>query len=341
MNIPPQATANANGSSNKTQETLRFVFFGTSIVSDWHNPAATTVRAVMRALTTAGHQALFLEERRNRATVELLQARGSAPFRAFAERYPDLHHRTYELPEGLERTVWFVRQVSTADAVVLLDGAPAGVFDEAARLEARHLIRITWSARGDDADTTWADLRLMPITSEPPAGVIAYGPAVERLPSDAEVKRSGLVLLAYDDGEAANAAREALAADTPECISAGAVAGTDWPFVPEIALPERYRRARLAVVAGAGDAPFAAARVLLPVASGCETIAVPWSNAFGGIAETVVRGSAVAELGDRVASLLDADPTASRVELPAGYDAAIVARQLVDDVRHARLVRLS
>ena len=73
----------------------------------------------LRALIAAGHEALFLEERRNRPTVELLQARGSSAFRAFGQHYANLPYRTYELPHGLERTVWFVRQVATADAVVL------------------------------------------------------------------------------------------------------------------------------------------------------------------------------------------------------------------------------
>jgi hypothetical protein len=337
----PTATIRPNGKTSDTPRPLRFVFFGESIISDWGNPAATTVRAVMRALVAAGHEALFLEERQNRPTIELLRARGSSALRAFAERYPDLHHRTYELPRGLERTVWFVRQVATADAVVVLAGAPTGVFEEAARLDARHLTRIVWSAKGDDTDTAWADLRLTPAGSEAPAGAIIRGPAVERSSTDTNDARSGVLLVAYDDGEGADAARQALAEFAPESVSAGAVAGADWPFVPEVALPDRYRQARVAVVVGASDDPFAAARLLLPVAFGCQTVVAPPSDTLGKIADTVVHVPTTAELRDRVASLLISDPPPSYVELPARYDAAVAARQLVERVRQARLVRLS
>jgi hypothetical protein len=295
-----------NGASHQPERPLRFVFFGESVVSDWGNPAATTVRAVMRALMAAGHEALFLEERRNRATVELLRARGSAGVRAFAERYGDLHYRTYELPTGLERTVWFVRQVATVDAVVVLDGAPAGVFEEAARLDARHLTRVCWSARGEAPEAAWADLRLSPEGAEAAAGTIICGPAVERTTWSTSDARAGVLVVAYDDQEAAEQAREALGDVDPECLSAGSVSGDDWQFVPEVELPERYGRARAAVVVGAGGDPFARAREMLPLAAGC-------------------------------AVLNEED----RVELPARYEASKGAGRLVEAVRQARLVRLS
>lgn len=315
-----------DGKHNDTQNPLRFVFFGESLVSDWGNPTATTVRAVMRALTAAGHEALFLEERRNRPTVELLRARGSASLRAFADRYPDLHYRTYELPRGLERTVWFVRQVATADAVVVLDGAPDGVFEEAARLEARHLTRVVWSAKSDDAASAWADLRLAPAGADAPTGAVTCGPAVERREPGIGNARSGLVLVAYDEEALAGAAREALADFAPECITAGAVAGTAWSFVPEVALPDVYRRVRVAVVVGAGDDPFAAARVLLPVAAG---------------AHAVVHDSAPGELRARIVSLLVPEPASPNVTLPSADDADVAAQRLVAAVRQARLARLS
>src|SRR3954447_21704252 len=96
---------------------LRFVFFGRSIVSDWENPAAATSRAILRALNDLGHETRFLEQRANQPTIDLLRARGSAPLRAFAEDYPDIVYRTYELPMGVERTVWLARELADVDAV--------------------------------------------------------------------------------------------------------------------------------------------------------------------------------------------------------------------------------
>jgi hypothetical protein len=132
------------------------------------------------------------------------------------------------------------------------------------------------------------------------------------------------LLVAYDDRETAEAARAALARLDPECVSAGTVAGDEWPFVPEVALNEWYRQARVAVVTGAGADPFAAARELLPIAVGCPVVAAK---------DAIDRPNRVTEL------LAGAPPGA--VELPARYDAAVAAERLVEAVRRARLVRIS
>jgi hypothetical protein len=321
---PATAKFDCDGATTDSPRPLRVVFFGESIVSDWGNPAATTVRAVMRALVKAGHEALFLEERQNRATVELLRARGASAVRAFAERYADLRYRTYDLPRGLERTVWFVRQVATADAVVILDDAPAGVREEAGRLDTPHLTRVSWSAIEAASDPPWADLRLRPEGAGAPPGTISCGPAVEHARPDTDEPRSGLLLVAYDDDAAAVAARAKLAGFALECLSAGSVTGDGWTFVPEVALPDRYRQALVAVVAGAGDEPFAAARLLLPLASGCHAI---------GALDAARRP-------ESIAARLTTGSTSPAV-LPARFDATTVARRLVEAVRQARRATLS
>jgi hypothetical protein len=121
---------------------LRFVIFGESIVSDFDNPPAATWRPILQALATAGHDAVFLEQRRNRAMVELLQARGAAPLRAFADQYPEIHYRTYDLPSGAERSVWFGREVATADVVIALDTAPQAIFEELATYDTPRIVKI-------------------------------------------------------------------------------------------------------------------------------------------------------------------------------------------------------
>ena len=121
---------------------LRFVFFGHSIVSDWRNPTAKSSRALLRAINQLGHETRFLEERGNRATVELLRARGSAPLREFAGDFPDIVYRTYELPKGLERTVWLAREIGDVDVVVALNDAPLELLDELAHVPLPRLVRV-------------------------------------------------------------------------------------------------------------------------------------------------------------------------------------------------------
>ncbi|GIW04893.1 MAG: hypothetical protein KatS3mg059_1513 [Thermomicrobiales bacterium] len=110
-----------NGTESRS---LRLAMFGTSVVSDYGNPAATTIRAIMRALVARGHEVIFLEERRNRPTLALLRDRGASALRAFSAHAPDVRYRTYELPTGVELTLWLSRELATVDAVILLEGTP-------------------------------------------------------------------------------------------------------------------------------------------------------------------------------------------------------------------------
>ena len=121
---------------------MRFVFFGHSILSEWENPSAIFSRQLLRALNELGHETRFLEERGNRATVGLLQARGSAPLRDFARDFPDIVYRTYELPKGLERTVWLARELGDVDVAVALDDAPDELLVEFARVPLPRLARV-------------------------------------------------------------------------------------------------------------------------------------------------------------------------------------------------------
>jgi hypothetical protein len=121
---------------------LRFVFFGRSIVSDWENPTAHASRALLRSLNNLGHETRFLEQRGNQPTVDLLQAKGAGPLRAFSKQFPDIVYRTYELPNGTERTVWLAREVGDVDAVVALDDAPPEVLAELARVPLPRLVRV-------------------------------------------------------------------------------------------------------------------------------------------------------------------------------------------------------
>jgi hypothetical protein len=307
----------SNGVRDTVPAPLRIVFFSPSIVSDWHNPTATTVRAVMRALTAAGHDVLHLEERKNQPTVDLLRARGSSALRAFTERYADLAYRTYEFPTGLERTVWFVRQISTADALVILDKVPEGISAEAGRVQTRHLTKIRWS-RDPEVEAPWADSVLSPT---PSSSTVELGPAVERRILPVSAERSGILLVAYDDQRIADDTRSSLADLNPTCLTVGSVSGEHWTPISEVELVDRYHQARLAVVAGFDDDPFANARAWLPIASGCPAIAIRTA-------------SQVDALLERVSALPDTSVTTPA--LPEASNATVAAQRLVELVQFAQ-----
>ena len=252
---------------------LRLAVFGESVVSDWHNPAATSWRALLRALTAAGHDAVFFEPRRNRPTVDLLRARGAGALRSFAARYPDVRYRTYDLPRGLERSVWFGREVSTLDAVVVLDTAPPELFEELRAYRTPRLVRLlhrTDAGPASPSDTEGAvDLVLSP--TDAGGAAIAVGPAVEVPLVQAAPARTGVVVVGYDDDSTAEAAAAALAPVAPIRLTPGGLPAP-WTFVPEVDLAEWYRAAEVAVVATAHRSPLAAARLALPLAAGCPVV---------------------------------------------------------------------
>jgi hypothetical protein len=80
---------------------------------------------------------------------------------------------------------------------------------------------------------------------------------------------------------------------------------------------------------------------LLPVAAGCQTIVVSSPGADEAVPEPPVLRASLADLPERVASLLCSSATAPWVELPDRYDAAVAARRMVEAVRQAHLVRLA
>lgn len=256
---------------------LRFVLFGGSVVSDWHNPAATTTRAVLRALVAAGHEALFLEERGNRPTVELLRARGAAGVRAFAARYPTLAYRTYEIPHGAERAVWPGREIATADAVIVQDTAPVAVIEAVAALATPRLVRFLQVTQGTPPPVAERFDRLLvprngPVGSE--GGATPFGPAVDETIPLREVGAGGVVVVAYDDTPTAARIADALVDERPVLVAPGDVADQRFRYVPEVGLGAVLRAAPAAVVAAGDNAPLAAARYLLPPSYGCAALAV-------------------------------------------------------------------
>src|SRR5215213_9009206 len=154
--------------------TLRFIALGASIASDWNNPVATSARAVLSAIAAAGHDVTFLEQRGNTTLAGLLAMRGSRPFKTFTNRYPEIQYRTYDLPRGWERTVWFGRQIGTADVVIALPGTPDPFLPEIAALPSPHLLRFVDEALAIER----TDFTLARAGADASGARLPFGPAV-------------------------------------------------------------------------------------------------------------------------------------------------------------------
>ncbi len=335
----PPVNSDQPATSRADDRPVRLIFFGASVVSEWGNPTATTSRAILRALSAEAHDAVFLEQRGNAPTVELLRARGADALRDFADVYPDIRYRTYDLPEGLERAVWLGREVSTADAVVIQEGAPEAVIEDLARFDTPRLVRL-FQITGSEAPEIAArfDGILAPFGVDVP-GALTLGPALDT-PASLDFPRDGVLLVAYAHQAAAQEAATGLAPLEPRLISVGEVTGERWEYLPEVRLREVYERARLAVVLPGSISPLATARALLPVAHGCPAIEVlgmgtPVFPPFGHL-----RSVPPAEVLEAAQAALAAGAEANVPTLAPSLRATTQAAALVDLVRQRRRTQL-
>lgn len=247
-------------------KSLRFVALAGSFVSDWGNPVATSARAVLSAIAAAGHDVSLFERRGNPALSALLANRGSRAYKTFTERYPRLRLRTYDLPGGWQRTVWFGAEIGTADAVIALPGTPEELLPEIIAVRSPHLVRLI-----DESFASYGDgFRLVRAGADLGPAELAFGPAVETVPTESAGRSKQPLLVAYDDAVAAQRIAKATAALAPVTIVTGTADLPAWTYLPEIELPSWYARHLSAVVIAAGDSPWSEARRLLPLASGCE-----------------------------------------------------------------------
>ena len=287
------------------EEGLRFVFAGTSIVSDWGNPAATTNRAVMTALIELGHEATFLEPRHDASLIELLKARGSEPVRAFLAAYPKLQYRTVDLPATFQASSWAGQFLATASASVALIGCPEVVADGFRQFEeagVRYFQEETDSGRS------------MLKHGLEGRNVTSFQPAV--LPREWNQPRHGSLLVAYDDAELARQIAEVVQPDTR--IVSGKAELPDWEWVPEVDLPERYGRAARVVIVDGKD-EITPVRVWLPRANG----ATAWGVASGDAEE--IHADAEVAIGE-IAGIDWSVSTPLREDV----NAKMVARKLVE-----------
>ena len=233
---------------------LRFVFFSPSVIADIDNPAATSTRALLGALSSAGHDVTHLERRGNSLLDRQLRTRGSAALRSLNARYPDIRIRQYDLPSGQQRNVWFGTEVSTADAVVALPGTSDEILALVAAFATPHLVRIVPpEAIGD--------------VTFPDTGTLMCVERRERIDA-ADIA----LAVAYDN------VPPAMTVDLPADVDRIVVGSSDlsgWRYLPEVEVTELYRSARMAIVLDGDDRPASMTRALLPVAAGCAVTAWP------------------------------------------------------------------
>ena len=245
---------------------MRLVVFGSSIVSDWQNPIATSARPILSELTRMGHDVLFLEERNNPWLVGLLKARGMAPIRAFDAVYPEIQHRTYDLPRGIQRTVTFAQHVGTADAILALPGTPKPVLEEINAFRSPSVVRAVHA----DAGSCDAEITLRSFGKTDCDAV--FGPAVATRASSSR-GRTAVALVAYDT-TIGILARESLSELNSMLLDQTRETIAGWNYAPEVNLPNWYEERQTVVVASDWRDRLSWARLLLPMASGCRVIAI-------------------------------------------------------------------
>src|SRR3978361_358089 len=78
------------------QDSMRFILYTHSLVSDWNHGNAHFLRGVLRELQARGHATLALEPEDGWSRANLLATQGGAAVQRFPRDFPDLCVRTYD-----------------------------------------------------------------------------------------------------------------------------------------------------------------------------------------------------------------------------------------------------
>lgn len=230
----------------------------------------------MEALRLAGHTVLFLEPRNSEPLVAALAARGSAIYRDFQRVFPDLHYRTYDMPRRAERDVWLSREAALVDAVIVQSDAPAEIFEWLDRVTDAPMTKVLIALDDTAGYLDLFDLVLSPAT----VGIgERFEPAVLPVVLEASKPRGQSIAAVYSECDPTTLATLPEIGGA-ELLATGSGAPENLPFVSEAALSERYRRAAKVIVVDTDPSPFAAARGMLPVAAGAETLLMSPNRTF-------------------------------------------------------------
>lgn len=154
---------------------MRFTLFCHSLVSDWNHGNAHFLRGVVRELQNRGHEVDVLEPDDSWSRTNLRKHGGDAAEAAFADVFPDLSSRSYD--------------VADLDAVAAVDGADVVIVHEwtdprvvAAVGEARRKrsdIRLLFHDTHHRAATAPEDMAALDLSAYD--GVLAFGEVIKRL----------------------------------------------------------------------------------------------------------------------------------------------------------------
>lgn len=296
----------------------RLLVFGESIRSDFGNPLASSWRALLVALTRAGHDITFVEPRRSDSLASLLRHRGARPLRQFSERYPEIQYRTLELPRGRELDLWLARELALVDAVIVLDNALPQVLDLVGRYDEPRLVRIEQLGGGTAASSPpRLPIAAWPVSTDLPSasGHLHLGPAVDTSLAVPPAGISGdrrIAVLAWDaeEQELASRVREQARRSSQDVrsFSLGTIGGEGWRPITELDLASALDGIDLAIVVSdtARHGPESGVRSLLP-----------WSLGVPGV--TVSRSESVPEPGFPMPPA-PVDELGARLRLPAPVD---------------------
>jgi hypothetical protein len=149
--------------------------------------------------------------------------------------------------------------------MVAFTGTPAPVLEAFERLDAVYTLKLV--ERDADSDGMMHRSGLHPPSTALPA--MPYAPVVAIDRGGGEDRDIDVLIVAYEHADL-GAAAAALPGAT--MLIAGSAAISDVPFVPEVELPDWYRRAAVTVVVDRGDPSDVSVRALLPLTSGSASV---------------------------------------------------------------------
>jgi spore maturation protein CgeB len=153
---------------------MRVAMFVQSLVSDWNHGNAHFLRGVVRELQTRGHDVAVYEPNDGWSRANLVQERGEAALRAYAERFPGLRSVLYD-PEALDLGA----VLDGVDLVLVHEWNDPALVARIGERRRRGSFRLLFHDTHHRSVTAPREVRRFDLSSYD--GVLAYGEVIRRL----------------------------------------------------------------------------------------------------------------------------------------------------------------